>query len=269
MPVWRPPRQRDWDRLDAITAEPMRRCLGLPKSAHTRSLLVETNTLSTRNQFDVLSVTSCSRALLLPAQHQCRQVVLNQLTWRVPSTSLNKPIVALATRACTALGQPNAVKLDPKPIDRKALTRKALALQRLDWRKRGKGKRLFTLMPIGPFAPLYLSHDHRQIAIIRARLRFDRARLAESRRRRGELNIDPNCPHCGVLDDLDHLLYDCTLLPRDQLLADAEQAGLPISKPEFGRWLLGNLNTIDKKRASPALAISGKFLLAAACLRKL
>jgi hypothetical protein len=267
MPVWKPTRAADWNRLDTIVADPMRKCLGLPKSTHLQSLLVETNTLSIRRQFDILSLTTCHRALKLPPDHQSRVVISSQLKW--PSQARNRPIPVHAASICREYGAEKALADKPQLPPRKVSTSKALTLQRLDWRRADKGKRLQRLATLGPRMPEYLFYDPRPIAVIRARLRFDRAALAESRQRRGEVDIDINCGTCNEPDSLDHLLHECLLMPRDDLLREAAHASLPLEEFDLNHWVLGSVDLIDKKRRTKALDIGATFLLAAANIRKL
>lgn len=269
MPVWSPSRATDWNRLDTIITDPMRKCLGLPKSTHLQSLLVEMNMLSVRRQYDILAMTTCHRALSLPDSHQSHIVVRSQQAWPVTQVR-NRPIPARAAATCRKHGAPKVLAAKSELPPRKLLVTKALCLQRIDWRQNPQGKRLQNLATVGPRIPEYFRYDARPIAVTRARLRFDRAALAESRIRRGETTIPPNCPTCLVVDSLSHLLHDCKLLPREQLLSDARKAALPVNDHyDFDRWMLGSLDLLDKKLRKKALEISGKFLLASSLNRKL
>jgi len=271
MPVWQPSSDVQWQRLDSILAEPMRRCLGLPKSTHIKSLLVEMNTLWTKRQFDVLAVATCSRALSQPRQHQSHTVVQSQLDWRWPFEQ-RQPIPHVARRAATELKAPSALdRKQPSMPPQKQLVNNALALQRVEWRKSGHGRSLYHLMPIGPRTPSYLFKDPRPAAIVRARLRFDRSHLAESRRRRGVQLDSIICARCNLADNLGHFLNDCqrNARARKEAFREAELAGLPTAQPHFGLWTLGYVESMPNARANIALAISAKFLLASRAIRKL
>ena len=271
MPVWRPSNSRQWSRLDTILAEPMRRCLGLPKSTHIPSLLVEMNTLWTERQFEVLTVVTCHRALSQPQKHQSHVVVQSQLDWNWPFEH-QQPASHIARRVCVALKAPAALeRKQPELPARKMLVSNALALQRIAWRNAGRGRSLHNLVPIGPRLPQYLVSDPRPVAILRARLRFDRARLAESRKRRGEQLDSTLCRRCHEEDSLEHLLYDCTrhAAPRNIAMRLARQVNLPTTRPLFGLWMLGLFDHLDKELVQDALEISAEFLLAISTDRKL
>ena len=270
MPVWKPPTLQDWTRLDTIVLEPLRRCLGLPKSTHLQSLLVESHTLSIRKQYDVLAVTACHRALSQKKPHPSRDVIRDQRDWS--RTSINPPFSAHARSVCSSLGAPLALSPDkPKMPPRKLLQKQALDQQVLAWRRSDKGKRLKPLVPSPPRIPDYMYHDPRPIAIVRARLRFDRAALAESRRRRGEKLLDILCPICNLPDTIEHLLHECLLagLPRADMLAAARKAELPTNNASLSRWLLGNTNSLHRKLVQTALDVGGSFLLSVSLTRQL
>jgi len=153
----------------------------------------------------------------------------------------------------------------------KQLVNNALALQRIQWRKSGHGRSLYHLMPIGPRTPSYLFKDPRPAAIIRARLRFDRAHLAESRKRRGEQLDNILCTRCNLADNLGHFLNDCkrNARARKEAFREAKLAGLRTAQPHFGLWTLGYVESMPNARANIALAISAKFLLASRAVRRL
>ena len=64
MPVWYPNSVRGWAKLDAVITAPMRQCLRLPRNAFQQSVLVETNTLSMRMQYEraITAVAFVARA---------------------------------------------------------------------------------------------------------------------------------------------------------------------------------------------------------------
>jgi len=268
MPIWSPSRETDWNRLDALSVDPLRKCLGLPKSTHLQSLLVESNTLSIRRQFDVLTLTTCHRALTLPAEHESPRIIRSQQ--HLPPRARNPPIPAHAASICHQYDVPKVLAAKSELTPRAELAKQALKLQRLKWRRGDSGRRLKSLATLGTRVPEYFFSDARPVAIVRARLRFDRAALAESMRRRGYDNINVNCAHCNQVDDLEHLLHDCKLLPRTGLISKAQAAQLPVSdRVEFRNWLLGSIDLLHSNRKSAALSISGEFLLAASSLRHL
>ena len=266
MPVWKPQTQHDWTRLDAIAIEPLRRCLGLPRSTHLLSLLVETHTPTFSSQFDVLALKTCNRALSQDKHHPSHALVRAQQQW---SHSSNPSFVVHARSIRIDYSAPRVFAAKPELPPSKDLANRALDNQVLAWRRASEGARLKKLVPLQPRIADYLLHDPRPIAIIRARLRLDRAALAESRERRGERLATTLCPTCKQIDSLDHLLLECKLLPHADLLRQAEAAGLPTQQHELHSWVLGKVDSISRKLAATALDIGGAFLLAAAKVREL
>lgn len=266
MPVWKPGTSKQWRQLDKIVSDVFRNSLGLPDSAEVSSILVEMNTLSFTRQFDLQALSSCHRMQNLPADHESRNTLLAQLSSARRARNPSFPHHAQSKSA-----EYKAEQVFSKPADKlpkKVFTARALALQRIEWRKEKRTRLLNDLVPAGPNLPQYLSMDARPVAVIRARLRFDRSHLAESRKRRGEKTTG-KCATCHKDDTLDHLLFECKLIGRAPLLQQAKAQGLPLDHQNMRLWQLGGVELIDDRKILQALLIGGKFLLAASLVRKL
>jgi len=265
MPVWSPSSLARSHKLDVAITDPFRRSLGLPKSACIESLLTEMRALPTRYYNKLAAITTTRRAELLTPDHPTHEIITAQRLVREPTTR-RKPIAQKAEQFSRNLRLES-----PKPKRDSRHVKKALMREhRVEWHRSGVS-RLLADLTTGLHLPLYLKHDPAQIARIRARLRFDRANLQESISRRSSESKQTSCLHCGQTDTLDHLLFECPQLATARLLMHkkAQTAGLSISPDLARRWILSDLEQIDKHLHITALQISGNFIAAINNIRRL
>src|SRR6185312_1599756 len=180
MPVWSPPTQAGWRKLDTLITGPMRICLRLPRSTFMDSLLIETKTTRTQHLHEMLTVSTAVRARGLPEQHPTRCIVEEQQDQKI-TVRRRPPLLPHANEIADRL----AIDLKAVP-NRKALQRQFVLYHQNEWRNSGKGKLLVSLTPASQDdakrlrLPLYTQHDCSRGASVRAKLRFDRSNLKDT-----------------------------------------------------------------------------------------
>ena len=296
VPVWKASGEAGWKKLDSIVADPMRRRLGLPKSAFILSILAETNTLPMKLQHEMALVMQSVRANHLPAGHVTRAVREEQEAQLAPIKK-RTPVFVAALQVISKRG------IDVKKLDSKSALVKFTCFQRLEWRQSGKGKFLRMLTSGGYHPgrrkfclPEYLHVDKQSVATIRAKLRFDRSNLKDTLRRQRIIKTDEEalCDRCKPApvkwnllflrpekrryieqhptlgwswpsrfrETLSHVLFVCSSLgrKRDALKAKAAALGLSTKRSDMLHWLLGNLEDIDTSLHRKALKLGASFL---------
>lgn len=265
MPIWHPSKQSQWQKLDSIVALPMRRCLGLPKTACILSVLTEMNTLDTRRQCELLAIRYANRAANLPKDHIISSLRKDQLKM-TNKVKRREPLMLVANK----FAKEYKVKVSDK-LDRKLLSKTAMIRQRLSWRKQGKSPLLQLLSHWDPRLAPHLRQDERSVLITRSRLRFNRSRLRDSQLFGDEAKLP--CDDCKVPDTLEHLLFEChrTQVPRQTILEAALLTNLPTSNLDMKHWILGDVSMLDDSddARTAALDISSQFLRAIASTRPL
>src|SRR6185436_14750454 len=113
---------------------------------------------------------------------------------------------------------------------------------------------------------LYLLHDGRRLATLRARLRFNRCSLRASLAER-RLSADPNCEVCAVPETVEHCLLVCPryTIARQECAAALDLHRLPLTLASA----LGSLDDAGPGVRRAALATTGRYLLAIDNIRHL
>jgi hypothetical protein len=292
MPVWKANTEVAWRQLDSIVVEPMRRRLALPYNTFVTSILVETNTLSMRFQYEMSLVNLAIRVAALPPAHVTRELQDEQEA-QIVTVQKRTPVFVAALQVISRR------ELDVKRIDKRLSLVKFTIWQRLAWRQSGRGKLLRQLTNGGydpnrlKFClPQYLHVDRPRIAAIRAKLRFDRSNLKDTLRRQNIIkrDVEAQCIRCRPAhppewhelfacparrlsnrvvrfrlrprETLKHLLLACPAhsRAREALKAKAKQLGLPTTNSDMFNWLLGDLEAVDPALRVKALSLGAQFL---------
>lgn len=276
MPVWHPNSLRAWAKLDAAVAAPMRKCLQLSRNACLESVLIETNTLSMRMQYELLSIRTAQLALLRPVTHPTRELVDEQANARIAVKS-RAPLLPQAKLFAAARQVDFA-----QPLSSKALLAALFQQQRIEWRNSGKGRllRQLTNDALGRrgdhlLLPLYLLVDKPRVAAIRARLRFNRSTLKVCLARQNIIkaggSTDCVCCQYKQKDSLEHMLFSCCAFKaaRDVLCAHAKRLGLSVKRAHCRRWMLGDVSRVPSRLRFRSLSLSADFFVSVVRARKL
>jgi len=267
MPVWFPNSERAWRQMDSVITGPIRHCLRLPKSTFLQSVLVETNSLSMRLQYEMLTIRTIQRAKLLPVSESTRQIVDEQANRRI-QVKRRAPLVPKAKEFAQARG----IELEKAP-EGKLLHRWFVFQQRLEWRNSGMGRLLRRLTHDAAdqrnprlLLPRYLLYDTPRVAAVRAKLRFDRSNLKDTLSRQQIIPVggDVSCALCHyrLKETLDHLLFSCAAFKfaRDAFKMRAKRLRLNIKRVLCRRWLLGDLSRVPPRLHVCALELSAEFI---------
>jgi hypothetical protein len=249
-PFWRL-REPERRKLNALIARPLARALLLPHTTHHLSILVECAVPDIQTEWERITLAFVATTLrhadsVSPAAAVIREVAdhlarrdegeYGTVAWTVPAYSLvptvSKIRSAWCTNECNQLHDSN-IPLDFANTDpltllqfrRRRLRRFAQIVQLRRWNADPDSCRDLHLMlstdPEHPHSqdreiparhlPLYLRHDDRLTAGLRARLRFNRSSLPDSEfRRHFPTRLSPACcaPGCtAAVADVRHLLF--------------------------------------------------------------
>lgn len=224
-PLWKPSKLYS-NRIQSVLSFPLRRVLGLPRSAHIPSILMECGVPSILSTLHKHAILAYKRLHLLPDGHFAKQRFhlerwewirrSNHLrTWMVRADTcehsiLIRPVVeAMSALDMLSVGDvqygwacPRWTSLCDDTFPRKDLRTIQFNYQRRIWETGGQQRLLQGLWKDVSWdrvsLPQYLAYDDRRVVATRARLRFDRTSLKEARRRHGERDQlqDDNCEHC-------------------------------------------------------------------------
>jgi hypothetical protein len=146
--------------------------------------------------------------------------------------------------------------LEAAPLD---LSLSLLARQRSfkEWQAEGTGGGVLRTCKLRAGRSLYLYHESRGTAVLRARLRFNRASLEQSLHMRG-LAVSPTCFHvdcrrAGLEDTVDHALLHCPLIRVERERCRNQLAAL---NPPIALTLQVALGSLPKPRKSSVPVLS-------------
>ena len=213
-PVWRPQSAAVWDKLESIILLPMRACLSLPTSVHRLSLLSEIGLVGLRRYHQASSVAFARRVFDLDYQHPTQELFFQrqrELKFRPKRELKSQPTFATSlSKAELELGvkHQSASRAD---------TRKAASTAHESDLKASKyGSRYKVLRTTHGVAEYVLS-DPRPVAVLRARLRLNRAGL-NSILFRFRSVPSPACELCKhPTEDVEHVLLHCLRSPFPEL----------------------------------------------------
>lgn len=302
-PFWQPAIS-DMERLQRCILRPLKRCLGLPDSAHSESVLVELGICSLRRYWQQKLMAWAARCTALIqrckqpefpvaaayerlARHRHQIIKMRQAdpSCSLPAEAFSLPMVALSIyfeewrplrrshkdKCRNALGP--AADVDGKlPLSissftAKELKRIALLLSYRDWRSSGEGSLQRYRFDDRPGLAPYLVSDDRQTFCLRARLRFARSYLRAHQHRLG-LADSAVCEQCDLGRDetAEHVVLECPKYnaARRELQATLLQHQLALSPAVVLAALW------KKNKLTPAvLEATGKFLRTISDLRGL
>jgi hypothetical protein len=97
-PIWRPPSDAVWDKLESIMLLPMRSCLSLPSSVHRLSLLSELGLVGLKRYHQSSAVAFARRAFGLHYNHPTQELFFKrQKELRHPQKRAKKDLKSLPT----------------------------------------------------------------------------------------------------------------------------------------------------------------------------
>jgi hypothetical protein len=266
-PFWAPPWVTDWNKLRAHLIRPLRRCLGLPHSAFGLSVLAEFGIPDIGHIHEMHTLLSGRRAMRLPHTHPKYELFMTESAAAHPTRAPVDPASPVAPVALRSryLALKAAWKLPAKPTTRSLMltaTNRSFA----HWQAQDQGKLLRVLKTTAAPAA-YLSISSRSTASLRARLRFDRSALNESRARRGMPGLDTACPSCHLPESAEHVLLFCPLF------ADArsacQSALRPLHRPFTMPSLLACDSVLKHRSQLRFLSATDKFFTAIHAIRPL
>ena len=191
-PIWSPPSQLLWNKLNAAISLPLRVCLGLPPSVHRSSLFSEFGVFDMRLLHHVFAVSFARRCFLLPYNHPSHELMLLRRRQRRSNPT---PFARSRVPFCVVLERSEAVlKLKHHSSTKSGLHRAALAHQHDELNASAYGA-LFQSVKRSPGISQYIRCELRPAARNRARLRLDRVRLNVVLHRQGAVP-SPNCSTC-------------------------------------------------------------------------
>jgi len=250
LPVWQPVAERI-NALDQLLCRPVRRCLSLPQaSTHALSVLVDCGLLSVASLLSLAALRFACAILKMDAEDPCKNFFFDR----------RNQIAALCRKAATDSGLPLG--------DTSALKSAVTVLLRCEhnaWLYADAGPSILKGLKVLSGTSVYLLQDCRQVQAIRARLRHNRASLAESLHQRRVVD-SPLCPDCLVPESVEHCLCACPRLDPPRLAFGASIAPLGLSV-SLDTLLLGDL--VPRNHRLVLLRISADFLSAADSLRRL
>jgi hypothetical protein len=230
MPLWNMTKLQ-CTRLLSIVTRPIRLVLGLPRTSHYRSILVEVGLPNIQSYRMMNTIMFYRRIRELPATHSIH-TALQEEGWHYneekkhyvvnPKSIISKSLINTIKHHKWNDDVKRGVTIhDMKQCDRKLLTSRAILKSGIHrsykkCRNENKSKHISELWdaaadPDHKMAA-YLNYDNMIIYRHRARMRFDRTLLRDALQRHGGLRdgITNNCPLCNeVGDDINHYLFHC------------------------------------------------------------
>jgi Reverse transcriptase (RNA-dependent DNA polymerase)/Endonuclease-reverse transcriptase len=272
-PLWRPPTEKFWSKLDSVVCFPLRCAVGLPVSAQKLGLFVEFGVVCPKlwRECSALSFAhhvDCELGKVRP-DHPAHKLFIEQSRAPLPKRCpkryipLAKSTVAYAYRFEVDHTDSRAAKI--------ASMRKRALERQINWLKETRGKRKptryareFTQCP----APTsYILTDTRQIATLRARIRLNRHHL-RSRQHTLDPTVDNRCQHCLALNNQpallvpsetpQHVLFECPLHDQPRWLWSIKLARSRI--PFNMNILTGDYSEIGPEKRSLARAFTSSLL---------
>lgn len=251
---------------------PLRKCLGLPSTAHMASILVELGLPDIDRVVETSLLRFGARCHSLPDTHPTKCLFLESYAADQTRTSQTaRPLTERLKEVETKLGISHQQASNmTRAIG--LFHQGSLAVTRTfeNWRNGSTGKSLKRAKPTAGVSR-YLRHDSVFVATQRARLRFDVA--TQSSLSRFSPSISPDCPFCpGTGESASHLILECPAYMRSRVRCRLTirtmdtQVGLETSG-SFVKILLGEVETLPSRLRTPALAASALFLRNIFCLR--
>jgi hypothetical protein len=253
-PLWSPPTQKLWAKLESAICLPLRCALGLPPNTHRLALLVECGIVGPQIHHARTALAFAHRCNALPPSHPVRSVFFAQ------RTSVLKPRTPKSHRsfghyiiAAEASWDIHCSEQEARLVCTRVL---GLTRQRSLLHASKSSRKYDALDP--PAAPCpYILRDPRPTAVLRARFRLNRQRFNASLFSR-KLSPTPFCSVCpDVPETAHHVLFDC---PAHDLARHLLFAGLSACEcPPDIAIISGDVSKVPGGVHSEVLAISARF----------
>jgi hypothetical protein len=220
-PLWQPPTERHWRKLEAAVCLPLRCALGLPSSTHVLSVFVEFAIARPKYLFDTVALSFAHRVDVKMGSStptHPSHVLFKRQQRTTDLTKANLPFAKFIKKI--ALDWESAIcrDFDHTHTDCKSIAAfypRAVARNFADLAKpspyseSGEPVRYVRLANHGE-PPTYLVSEPRPIAVLRARLRLNRHHFNELLYRAGKQVPSPFCAVCvSATESLDHVLFEC------------------------------------------------------------
>lgn len=272
MPVWFPDRKDQTQSLLRPICLPLRKCLGLPSTAHKSSILVEFGLPDVDRVVEACLLRFGVRCHTQAPTHPTKMLFLESYSSdNSKTTQIARPLTEhlKVVETKTGMTHQQAASIDPEIG---LFHRTSLAVTRTfaKWLSDPSGKALKRVKSVAGLSQ-YLRHDSVFVAAQRARLRFDLA--TQSVLSRFSANISPDCPFCpGTRETSSHLLLDCPAYTRSRqrflfTFRPLNGPSSPESPCSILKILQGGIENISPCAVKVALMASARFLRDAFCLR--
>ena len=259
-PIWRPPTDALWSKLEATMLLPMRSCLSLPTSVHRISLLSELGLVGIKRYHQSTAVAFARRAYGLDCDHPTQELFFKrQIELKLPKKHSKRELKSQPTFALSLAKAEVALGLKASTASRSSIKRNTSSAHESDLKASKLGSRYKSLRTSQGVAAYVLS-DPRPVAVLRARLRLNRANL-NSIQFRYRAVPSPACDRCKhSIEDVEHVLLHCpTFAAPRAVCSDAlSRLNLPMSVSR----LIGDPSDLPHVTAKALLAASGHYLLA-------
>lgn len=254
-PIWQPPSEALWNKLDSALALPLRCALGLPSSVHRQSLLVDFGVLGFRRLHQLRAVAYARRIFRVHHSHPAQELFFARQIQRLHSQPKHaKSRIPFSVSLANAETE---LSVKHQRTSRLDLHKAAQAAQVRDLLASGSGA-FFQRVRDSAQPASYLSHDSRSVAVTRARFRMNRANLNSWLFRYGAIPTSA-CPKCNdPNEDADHVLLHCPAYDAARRTCHLRfsQLGCPFTVDV----LLGSLASVPKVHHRECLAASAVLL---------
>lgn len=265
IPFWRPSKAQ-FERLLQIIAIPLRRALGMPRSASAVRLLWEFGLPTPPIIRSRVMLECVSRAFRSADDDNVLPRLLIDDFKAANPASLPLPAYArpFAHEAAVLISQ-HPIELPAKSTDRKDWVTDRMTHE---WQASSRVKARHRLLKHSPELPLYLSVDTKPLVVLRARLRMGVA-LVPYRKHIYDKSLSDLCPHCNVKGTVQHVLMHCTKFASARSLLVVSLLALQPSVKLTLNVILGDAphelyDSSDKQRTkvhSNILRLTGVFIL--------
>ena len=234
-PFWKPTVPQ-FNQLLSLFVRPFKRLLCLPKTTHHVSILADCGILDPTTMWERSVLLFHQRCMDLPSTHPSRQLLATCPRYHEWYTDIRSKWQTVISQTDT-------------------LHRAGVLKQMYRWRADNRCTDLTRIRPINTKGiASYLLKDTLPIAILRARLRFNRSYLKNSLYRRF-MTDSTECRCEADNEDIAHILYDCPFLIRPRFRLN--------SHPTLSfnvRILMGEVSHLPARLRRSALCHTARFL---------
>lgn len=196
----------------SLLSTPLRRALGLPRSASTQRILWEFGLPPAAAALTGTLLQSFSRSCKHRKRHLVSLPYHDYNSTTAPATADYLNWMPHKLRELSATHR----HIDMRNLSRSAVSQIVLAEQKQLWSVYCRSRPYAQAVKSDLDIARYMLSDTTRVARIRARLRLGVARTRHFLHKTGRVS-SPNCVSCGVADDEAHVLIFCTALAEDRL----------------------------------------------------